>query len=251
MIYHTQTGGEVIELTGPSGSGGLHARVVDAIGSRIATGEIASGSVLSTEQIEHDHEVSRSVVREVLRTLTGLGMVQPRHRIGTTVLPVAWWNLLDPRVIAWRAEGPDSLRQLSELLTLREALEPVAARRAAAGRDEETSRTLREQLDRMTTAFRDGKPHEFAAADTVFHETLLRGAHNDVLSQLVQTVLATLRVRYTGHRSFNDETAASLHRHSELVDAVSNGDQAAAEAASRTLVREARAEVLGDTEEED
>lgn len=228
-----------------SGPGGLHARVVDAIGSRIATGELAPGSVLSTERIEQDHGVSRSVVREVLRTLTGLGMVQPRHRVGTTVLPVASWNLLDPRVITWRATGPDSRRQLGELLTLREALEPMAARSAAAGRDDETTRTLREALAGMTTAFEDGKPHDFATADTAFHEALLRGAHNDVLSQLVQTVLATLRARYAGHRPFNDETAASLDRHRELVDAVAAGDLAAAEAASRALVREARAEVLG------
>lgn len=232
-----------------SGPGGLHAQVVEAIGRRIAIGDLAPGAVLSTEGIEAEHRVSRSVVREVLRTLTGLGMVQPRQRIGTVVLPVASWNLLDPRVIAWRADGPDSRRQLGELLSLREALEPVAAQRAAAGRDEETVRTLRESLARMTTAFEDGKPHDFATADTAFHEALLRGARNDVLSQLVQTVLATLRARYAGLRSFNDETAVSLVRHRELVDAVAAGDEVAAEAVSRLLVREARAEVLGESEE--
>jgi DNA-binding GntR family transcriptional regulator len=126
----------------------------------------------------------------------------------------------------------------------------MAARSAAAGRDKETARTLREALAGMTTAFEDGKPHDFATADTAFHEALLRGARNDVLSQLVQTVLATLRARYAGHRPFGDETAVSLDRHRELVDAVAAGDQAAAEAASRALVREARAEVLGAAEEE-
>ncbi|GHH38680.1 FadR/GntR family transcriptional regulator [Lentzea cavernae] len=231
-----------------SGPGGLHAQVVDVIGRRIATGALVTGAVLSTEGIETEHGVSRSVVREVLRTLTGLGMVQPRQRVGTVVRPVHAWNLLDPQVIAWRSEGPDSSRQLSELLTLREALEPVAAQRAAAEPDAEAVRTLRESLRRMEAAFQDEKPHEFAAADTAFHEALLRAAHNDVLSQLVQTVLATLHARYTGHRSFGDATALSLVRHAELVDAVAAGDEAGAEAASRTLVREARAEVLGTSE---
>jgi DNA-binding FadR family transcriptional regulator len=235
----------VIAVTGPTGNGGLHAHVVDAIGSRIATGALPVGSVLSTELIEQEHGVSRSVVREVLRTLTGLGMVQPRHRIGTTVLPVSSWNLLDARVIAWRAEGPDSRRQLGELLTLREALEPVAARGAATERDVETVQTLRRQLRLMETAFAEGKPHDFATADTAFHEALLRGAHNDALSQLVQTLLATLHVRYAGHRPFSEQTAESLRRHHELVDAVAAEDPAAAEAISRALVREARAEVLG------
>ncbi|PRY44716.1 FadR/GntR family transcriptional regulator [Umezawaea tangerina] len=225
---------------------GLHARVVDALGSRIADGGIPPGSVLSTEAIERDHGVSRSVVREVVRTLTGLGMVEARQRVGTTVLPVSSWDLLDPRVIAWRDEGPDALRQLDELITLREALEPVAAQRAAANDDGSTAAALREHLTRMEAAFRATDPRGFAAADTAFHEALLRGARNDVLSQLVQTVLATLHARYSGHRLFSDDTAASLERHHDLVDAVASGDAARAETVSRALVRAARVEVLGD-----
>jgi DNA-binding FadR family transcriptional regulator len=229
-----------------AGAGGLHARVVDTLGSRIARGDLPPGSVLSTERIEQEHDVSRSVVREVLRTLTGLGMVRPRHRVGTVVLPVSSWNLLDPQVIAWRDGGPDAHHQLDELLTLREALEPIAARRTAAGDNGETVLVLREQLARMTAAFRTRRPSDFVTADTAFHEALLRGARNDALSQLVQTVIATLHARYSSHRKFSDDTADSLVLHHELVEAIAAGDPATAEAASRTLVRAARTEVLGD-----
>jgi DNA-binding FadR family transcriptional regulator len=233
-------------LSGRAGSGDLHARVVDTLGARIAHGDLPPGSVLSTERIEQEHGVSRSVVREVLRTLTGLGMVRPRHRVGTTVLPVSSWNLLDPQVIAWRDGGPDARRQLDELLTLREALEPVAAQRTAAGDNGSTVLILREQLDRMTAAYHAGRPSDFVAADTAFHEAVLRGARNDALSQLVQTVLATLHARYSGHRMFSDDTADSLILHHELVEAIAAGDPATAEAVSRTLVRTARLEVLGE-----
>ncbi|HEX3790317.1 MAG TPA: FCD domain-containing protein [Pseudonocardiaceae bacterium] len=226
------------------GSGGLHAHVVDILGGRIAHGDLPAGSVLSTERIEQEHGVSRSVVREVLRTLTGLGMVRPRHRIGTIVLPVSSWNLLDPQVIAWRDGGPDAREQLKELLTLREALEPVAAQRTAASDDGSTARTLREQLDRMTAAYHAGRSGDFGTADTAFHEALLRGAHNHALSQLVQTVLATLRARYSSHRMFSEDTASSLILHQQLVEAIAAGDPATAEEVSRTLVRAARVEVL-------
>jgi len=225
--------------------GGLHARIVDVVGSRIAQGELPPGTILSTERLEQDHGVSRSVIREVLRTLTGLGMVKPRHRIGTTVLDLSSWKLLDPQVILWRSGGPDSRRQLDELLTLREALEPVAARQTAAGDDGSAAEQMDLHLNRMRTAFDDGKPGEFATADAAFHEALLRGAHNDALSQLVQTLLAALHARYTSHQSFSDETASSLVRHRELVDAVTSGDAEAAETISRALVRAARIEVLG------
>jgi DNA-binding FadR family transcriptional regulator len=228
-----------------AGAGGLHARVVDALGGRIARGDLPPGSVLSTERIEQEHGVSRSVVREVLRTLTGLGMVQPRHRVGTIVLPAPSWNLLDPQVIAWRDGGPDAHRQLDELLTLREALEPVAAHRTAAGGDGSTVLVLREQLARMTEAYQTRRPSDFVTADTAFHEALLRGARNDALSQLVQTVLATLHARYASHRMFSADTADSLVLHHNLVEAIAAGDPVTAEAVSRTLVRAARAEVLG------
>jgi DNA-binding FadR family transcriptional regulator len=225
--------------------GGLHAHIVDAVGSRIAQGELPPGTILSTELLERDHGVSRSVIREVLRTLTGLGMVKPRHRVGTTVLDLSSWKLLDPQVILWRSGGPDSRRQLDELLTLREALEPLAARQTAAGDDGSVGEQMNLHLNRMRAAFNDGKTGEFATADAAFHEALLRGAHNDALSQLVQTLLAALHARYTSHQSFSDDTASSLDRHQDLVDAVTAGDAEAAEAISRALVRAAHIEVLG------
>jgi len=225
--------------------GGLHARIVDEIGRQIAQGVLSPGTILSTERLEQDHGVSRSVIREVLRTLTGLGMLQPRHRVGTTVLDLSSWKLLDPQVILWRDGGPDSRRQLAELLTLREALEPLAARQTAAGDDGSVAEQMDLHLTHMRTALDEGKTGEFATADAAFHEALLRGAHNDALSQLVQTLLAALHARYTSHRPFSDDTPSSLDRHHDLVEAVRAGDAAVAEAISRALVHAARIEVLG------
>jgi len=227
-------------------SRGLHGRIVDAIGQRIAHGELPVGGVVSPEQVEADYQVSRSVVREALRTLEVLGMVRPRHKVGTTVQPQAAWALLDPQVIGWRSDGPDGDRQLSELLALREAIEPVAASMAAREAAQDLADRLNDQLQQMREAYDARNRSAFVAADTNFHRTMLEGSANAVLSQLVQTLLATLHARYADrHQLFTSDTPASLHRHERIVEAIAARDPKAAEAAATALVQAARVEVLG------
>ncbi|MEV0383180.1 FCD domain-containing protein [Nonomuraea sp. NPDC050643] len=237
----------MISLEPPgSRSGGLHARLVDALGMRIAHGDLPVGGLVSPEHVEAEYEVSRSVVREALRTLQVLGMVRPRHKVGTTVQPQASWALLDPQVIAWRSDGPDADIQLAELLTLREALEPAAARIAATRAQDTLVETLDERLATMREAYERRNRPAFASADTAFHRALLDGAGNAVLSQLGQTLIATLHARYSERRRFfTDDTATSLERHADIVRAVAAPDPAGAESAATALVRASRVEVLG------
>ena len=48
--------------------------------------------------------VSRTVLREALRTLSGKGLIQAKARIGTRVRDKASWNLFDPDVLIWHAQ---------------------------------------------------------------------------------------------------------------------------------------------------
>ncbi len=75
--------------------------------------------------------MSRSVVREALRVLQSLGLVEPRQRVGTQVLGIGSWELLAPTVIRWRGASPAYFVQQRELLELRLGVEPVAATLAA------------------------------------------------------------------------------------------------------------------------
>lgn len=61
-------------------------------------GRFAADAVLPIEdEIGRDLRVSRTVVREVMRTLVAKGMVSVRRRHGTRVLPVDSWSLFDPK----------------------------------------------------------------------------------------------------------------------------------------------------------
>jgi DNA-binding FadR family transcriptional regulator len=225
---------------------GLHARLLDALGRRIAQGDLPVGSVISPDRIGADYEVSRSVVREALRALEILGMVRPRHKAGTTIRPQSSWALLDPQVIAWRADGPDADVQLGELMALREAVEPAAARITARQGAEPLVTGLHEALTGMREAYLRRNRGAFIEADTAFHRIMLEGAANAVFSQLVQTLLATLHARYSDRRQlFTDDTAASLEHHERVVLAIAAHDPEAAAAAALALVRATGVEVLG------
>ena len=46
-------------------------------------------------------------LREAMRILESMGLVESRRRVGITVRPIAEWNVFDPKVIWWRLSGPD------------------------------------------------------------------------------------------------------------------------------------------------
>ncbi|MBM0255793.1 FadR/GntR family transcriptional regulator [Micromonospora sp. 4G55] len=62
---------------------GLHARVLDHLGTDICGGLVAAGSVLNIDDLVERYGVSRSVIREVLRVLASMGFVETRRRSGS------------------------------------------------------------------------------------------------------------------------------------------------------------------------
>src|ERR1700747_2136427 len=116
----------------------VHSQVTDRVGSSIVRGEIGVGETLPPEmQICEMMDVSRTVVREAIRTLTGKGLIESRPKSGTRVRPPEQWNQLDPDVLRWHLETENMDRYLAKLFQLRSAVEPAAAALAAthAGED--------------------------------------------------------------------------------------------------------------------
>ena len=83
-----------------------HSGVLDRLGESIASGARAPSTVLTLAALEEEFGVSRTLVREVVRVLESMGMVESRRRVGVTVRPPRDWNPFDPRLIRWRLGGP-------------------------------------------------------------------------------------------------------------------------------------------------
>ena len=241
----------------PTGRG-LHAQVLDTLGQRIVDGAIAPGTVVRPELVAEEFGVSRSVVREALRVLQSLGLVEPRQRVGTQVLGIGSWELLAPTVIRWRGASPSYFVQQRELLELRLGVEPVAASLTAlVGADGVSgaaggsgaggaAEVLAAAEDMLDACARDDS-RAYLEADVRFHRALLTGSGNAVFAHFAGTVEALLRTRTSESRdTITRWTRDAAARHLAVGRAVVAGDAAAASAAAGELVRVTRDEFIAE-----
>lgn len=175
---------------------GLHTHVLDALGLEIAAGEHPPGQVLRTDELAQRFDVSRTVVREVIRVLESMHLVESRRRVGVTVRPAEAWNVYDPQVIRWRLAGADRPRQLRSLTVLRSAIEPVAASLAARNATPEQCAELTERALGMVATSRGQQLEGYLAHDIAFHRIVLNASGNEMFARpgdVVAEVLAAAR----------------------------------------------------------
>lgn len=238
--------GESVSRTASQGSGseyrsrmgsGLYGHVVDVLGQEIINGTLPVGSLIFADQLCERLGVSRSVVREGVRTLSSMGLVDARRQVGTQVLPPSSWDLLNPQVVRWRSQGPDYVSQMQQLLELRLGIEQVAARLSCERMSaEEAELTLAAALA-MRTAMDRSDSRGFFEADADFHRLLLEGTGNAAFAQLANTIGAALYVRADdGRPGMHNVTAESVTRHVGVARALVDRDSARAQAAVVLLV---------------
>ena len=131
--------------------------------------------------------------------LDAKGMVRPRPKTGTTVLPQSQWNLLDQDGIRWRVAGPEGLRPLRELSDLRAAVEIFAARGCSEYASDDQVLALHHTCDDMAHAAPAGDHRAFTAADVAFHTTILEASGNAVFSNFAWPFAAFLHAREDRH----------------------------------------------------
>jgi len=210
----------------------MHGVVVEWLGSRIASGELTG--LLDLDSIARRFHISRSLVRECLRTLAAKGMVQARRRTGTWVTDPEQWALLDEQVIRWRAAGPDRFVQMQESLQLRQRLEPLAARLMAERRTESQLERLRKATEQIRRAIAANSGQGMIEADTAYHRELYLASGNTMLGRLAGTVHACLRV--PDFRDYQEFSLDTVTRHQRLTDLIAAQDADGAERAAERIM---------------
>lgn len=217
--------------------GSMHGVVVESLGSGIALGQVTG--TLDLDEIAAHFQVSRSLIREALRTLAAKGMVVARQKTGTKVTPQTEWAALDEHVIRWRAAGPARFTQLHDSIEIRERLEPLAARRMATAGAGPALEDLIRAADEIERANATQNTLLMLRADTAFHRALYRGSGNGFLAEMAGTVHACLRV--PDFQRFHRFSASTAARHHALARAIAAGNAEEAE----TLCAEAMAQTRG------
>ncbi|MER6560840.1 FadR/GntR family transcriptional regulator [Streptomyces sp. NPDC001027] len=214
---------------------GLHGRVLDALGPAITAGEYPPGSVLRTDELAQHFDVSRSVMREAVRVLESMDLVESRRRVGVTVRPRSAWNVYDPQVIRWRLAGADRPHQLRSLTVLRSAIEPVAAGLAARHATAEQCAELTECALGMVAHSRGHRLEGYLVHDMAFHRVILAASGNEMFARLGDVVAEVLAGRTHHEVMFEDPDPAAVTLHVQVAEAVRAGDAARAEQLTREI----------------
>lgn len=228
--------------TNPKRSVRANTAVAEAIGRRIVGGEFPVGTILPNEAAWGQQlGVSRSVVREAIRTLSAKGLVASRPRIGCRVEPRQRWNLLDHDVLNWYADTPDSTAFLMSLQQFRRIFEPEAAALAARFRSEV-------QMEKITTACQKmGSAPDMATrsvADAEFHLAILTASGNEFLVPLGSAIDQALRNMFVriNHAAGRLRHAQELHE--AIAEAIRTRDPATARSAVLALLDNSDAMIL-------
>jgi DNA-binding FadR family transcriptional regulator len=216
-----------------SKSARLHQQRTSEVLEQIAAGRYRPGERLPTEMdLARELEVSRGVVRELLRRLEDRGVIAIQHGRGARVQPIASWNVLDAEVLRALMPTPASTSLLTHYLECRRILETEAAALAAVRASSIDLSDMADAFARMTESAQlaaeadDEETEErFHEADIAFHGAIFRASGNQVLPHVVEPIqraMATLRPQLALHPEHR--ARKTLPEHKAILAAVADHD---------------------------
>ena len=217
-----------------------HAQVVDELGRAIVSGGYPVGSILPGDaELAQRFKVSRTVLRETMKTLAAKGMVVAKARVGTRVTEKNLWNMFDSEIIAWHFDNGATEEFLLQLYDIRLAFEPFAAGLVAERATADDIVHLRELALEMA---QPGHTSEsLALADLHFHLAVADASHNPfmrTLGSLIEAALVGMFRISTPPSQNGFSTIADTHM--RIVDAIAAGDVENARKAMEVVIIEGR-----------
>ncbi|WP_017604767.1 FadR/GntR family transcriptional regulator [Nocardiopsis alkaliphila] len=197
--------------------------VTEQIKNFILRNGLTSGDPLPTEsELCSELGASRSSVREAIKRLSALDIVEVRHGHGTYVGRLSLNALVESLTFRGRLSSGDDLATLSELVTVRKVLEQGMGEAIIQAYDDEQHSALEALVLRMEEAAERGE--SFIEEDRSFHLMLLAPMNNHLVTQLtgafwdVQAVVAPLLLTTEAEAR---ETAAA---HRAIIESARHGD---------------------------
>jgi DNA-binding GntR family transcriptional regulator len=190
-----------------------------ALADAILDGAIAPRAHLDEQEIASRHGVSRTPVREALRQLAAIGLVDLRPRRGAVAVAVS----------------PVRIAEMHDVLN---ELETLAARLAAERMTPIQRRRLAALHQSMAEPMRAGDHETYEAGNVAFHAAIFEGSHNGFLAETARGVRERLRPFIRGQFRLLGRLQRSFAEHATIVDAIARGDaDGAAAAMARHVTR--------------
>jgi DNA-binding FadR family transcriptional regulator len=196
-------------------------QVFETLKGMIITGLWGSGEILPSERsLCEQLAVGRTTVREAIRGLQALGLVVKRHGKGTFVT-----DLYDPGSNGFANWSATHSSQISDLLALRYALEPVIAMVAARRADETAIGELSDAVERMRLAISSDEHERIVHADVSFHYALANAARNPLFPHALDGFLYLISDSCSSTLASSEARSGALNYHEQILEAVEGHDE--------------------------
>ena len=213
---------QAIEL-GPIKSTRIYEEIVRQVKQLIAEGRLKTGDRLPPErELAEKFVVSRTSVREALRALESLGLIEIRAGEGTFVRQVSVDALVGPLALMMTSQR----EAIGELFEARRVLEPaiaaLAASRATPDEVQDMERILESQA-REVAAGRTG-----IAEDAAFHTAIGAAAHNRAITRIVHAIMDLLTQSREESLNTPGRPTRSHQDHRRILQAIAKRNPSAA-----------------------
>lgn len=204
----------------------LHQSVLDAIRAFILDNKLQAGDPLPPEtELARQLGVSRNSVREAVKAMESLGILETRRGSGLFVRAFSFDPLLENLLYGLLFD----LRELAELLEIRRVLETGLVASAMRAMPHPAVESLGMVVGAM--AERAKKGENFADEDRRFHQVLFESLGNQTLLKLLDVFWLTYREASRHTDMHNPDPIQTAQDHAAIYDAVAAGDAAEARAA--------------------
>ena len=188
---------------------------------RILNGTILAGERLIEAELATVFGASRATIRSALQVLIAEGLVEIRQFRGAIARSL-------------------TRKDAEEIMTLRNVIDPLAARLAAESISPEKAHGLQKRLAALLRLTAEGRNRDRIAADLDIHRYIVECTGNSLLQQIyghLDSQVRLLLLNAAGYTTSMDELSK---QHTWLIQAICDGDGAAAEAAARHHSHEAQ-----------
>ena len=204
----------------------LYQGIVQQIEGLLERGELKPGDQLPPErQLAEQFQVSRASVREALRSLELLGIVETRAGGGTFVRQAQPDDLARPlQSLITRGHT------LTDVIDVRGLVEPAVAERAAQNITKEEIAELRQIIAAQERKVAAGEP--YVEEDTRFHEVIGQAARNELLVTVLGVIWDVLRASREEWLLTEKRAHGSIEAHRRILAALEQHDPTAARTAA-------------------
>ncbi len=216
--------------------------VVEAIENSIRSRHLVPGMKLSSElELCQQFGVSRTVLREALRVLSGRGLVRIEKGRGIFVSRLSPKSVTTPMEM-YLLQNHGAFQSL-DIIRARQLIEPPIAAEAALHHSADDAERLQKDFQDMKDC--DGGSENLAALDLAFHRHIADASGNGVVPLLIEPIHALMpQIKSSVHKVVEDARYSAIEWHGRILDAILRRDAEGARSSMETHLKESEKHIL-------